>query len=289
MELELSPTPEEYDRVRSELLGLLSYQITRYTMGDSSSVPLELAQELLSSICYVLGISPDHPDGRWKELAHSGLGQAFQEGLNHIEQKKSFGKELWQTISDHLPPVESLSLLRTLKGLRGFWAKYDSRFFAHKTPWDLEYPLALPIPDAMQGINMVNWYLSHLWLENCFLSTYSNILPILTRYCPDFQDLPINCFEPIAANALGLAVLGKPDCPPPMGDNELKALYDLFQHMDRGGILRCLEQGVDRLWKIHPEWTPDLTAYLSQYCAQLAPRIDLLRDNGGLGSIFTVV
>lgn len=94
MELELSLTPEEYGLVQAEVLRLLSRQIEQYTMGDSSSVPVELAQELLDAICYVLGISPEHPDKRWKELAHSGIDKAYREGLERIEQKKTFGKGL---------------------------------------------------------------------------------------------------------------------------------------------------------------------------------------------------
>lgn len=290
MEPELFPTQEECARVQSELLRLLSRQTERYTMGDSSSVPLELAQELLHSVCYVLGISPDHPDRRWKELAYSDLDREYREGLERIEEKKVFCKQLWQAVSEGLPAVESLPLLRTLNSIRGFWAKYDSRFFAHQAPWDMEYPLALPLPSSLQGIDVIERYLSGLRQESCFLATYtySDMLPILTRYCPDFRELPVNLFEPIASNALGLAVLEKPDCPPQMGGNERTALYDRFRHMDRAGILRCLEQGVSRLWKAHPAWMPELPAYLSQYCAQLAPRIDLLRDSGGLGGIFFV-
>lgn len=291
MELDLVLTPEEYSRMQAELLRLLSRQIERYTMGDSSSVPVELAQELLSAICYVLGISPERPNGRWKELAQNDLDQAYREGLDCIEQKKTFGKHLQQIVSDHLPPVESISMLRTLKGIDRFWKRYDNRFFAHQTPWDMEYPLALPLPDSLQGIDVIIQYLSNLRLENLFLGEYvpGDMLPVLTQSCPDFSDLPVNLFESVAANALALALLEKPDRPPRLGTLELEALYNLFQHMSRVDIQHCLKQGADRLWKHHSAWTPHVHAYLSHYCEQLAPRIDLLRDRGGLGGIFTVI
>lgn len=290
MELEPVLTPEEYGRMQAELLRLLSRQIERYTMGDSSSVPVELAQELLSAVCYVLGISPERPNGRWKELAQGDLDGEYQEGLFRIEQKKALGKHLWQTVFDHLPPVESISLLRTLKSIDSFWKRYDSRFFAHQTPWDMEYPLAVSLPDTLQGIDVINQYLTNLWQENRFLAEYApdHILPVLARSCPDFADLPVNLFESVAANALALAVLEKPDCPLGLEARELEALYDLFQHMSRAAIQHCLERGADRLWERHPTWAPQVHAYLSRYCEQLAPRIDLLRDRSGLGGIFTV-
>lgn len=37
--------------IKNNLWFLLSKQIKRYTMGDSSSVPIEIAEELLKSIC----------------------------------------------------------------------------------------------------------------------------------------------------------------------------------------------------------------------------------------------
>lgn len=178
-----------------------------------------------------------------------------------------------------------------MKSISGFWKMYDIRFFSHKIPCDIEYPLALPLPDSLQGVDYINRYLADLWCENRFLSEYEadDMAPVLARYCPGFEDLPVNLFEPIAANALALAILERrPDRPFRLGARDLEALYDLFQHMDRAEIRRCLDRGADRLWEEHPAFTSNVRAYFSRYCGYLAPRIDLLRDSGGLGGIFSV-
>ena len=47
---------EEVFILKVRLLELLAKRTDKYTMGESSSVKVETAQELLNSICYTLGI-----------------------------------------------------------------------------------------------------------------------------------------------------------------------------------------------------------------------------------------
>ena len=287
-QLEPPLTAEEYGLLQERLLRLLARQAERYTMQESTSVRIELAQELLGGICYCLGISAEGPAARWRYLLVCDLEAEYQSGLRRIEQKKRFGRQLWQTICTRLPPVENQSMLDTLKSIGGFWQSYDSGFFAHKIPCDLDYQLAAPVPESYQGIDYVNQYLGNLFCENRFLSEYAAgaIIPVLHQYCPDYKGLLVNLFEPVAANALGLAVLGKPDEPLRICPQELSGLGELLGPMQRTCIQRLLLQGLDRLGARHTTLAPETLAYLSRYCQQLAVRIDLLREHNGLGGIF---
>lgn len=132
MNSQLTPplTPAERSLVQGKLLQLLSRQVERYTMGESTSIRVEQAQELLDSICYCLGISATNPDGRWRRLLYCDIAQEYAEGLLRVEQKKQLGICLWQAACANLPPVWSTAMLDTLKSLGSFWKKYDSGLFA---------------------------------------------------------------------------------------------------------------------------------------------------------------
>lgn len=278
-------TSTERSIIQEELLRLLSHQVERYTMGDSTSIRAELAQELLNSICCCLGIT-DQPDGRWRHLLNCDIELEYQKGLARIEKKKQFGRRLWQTVCTNLPPVENISMLDTLKSIGVFWKNYDSVFFAHEVPCNMDYQLSVPVPESYQGVDYVNRYLENLLCENLFLSEYlaDDLLPLLDRYSPDFRGLLINLFEPVITNSIGLALLGLPDTPLEINERELSRLYHLFGHME--DIQQGLLHGLGRLWEVHPTLNPLVFSYSTLYCKQLALRIDMLRDSGGLGGIF---
>ena len=54
--LQIDKNISEDDRnlIEIKIWKLLSDRIERYTMGDSTSVPIEIAEELLKSICFSL-------------------------------------------------------------------------------------------------------------------------------------------------------------------------------------------------------------------------------------------
>lgn len=288
-ELESPLTAMEYNLIQEKLLNLLSRQVERYTGGDSTSIRIELAQELLNAICYCLNISAECPDERWRRLLYCDLSEEYQKGLKSVEQKKQFGKQLWRAVCASLPTVENTSMLDTLKNIGKFWDKYDSIFFAHEIPCDIDYQLAVPVSE-LYGIDYINQYLENLFCENRFLIEYQTdaIIPILNRYCPDYKGLLINLFEPVVTNALGLAVLEKSDKSLHIGQHDLTCLYNLFEPMNKTDIHGCLLQGVERLSVNHTAFGQREWSYISQYCGQLTVRIDRLRDSTGLEGIFLV-
>lgn len=287
-QLETTLSQGECCRIQEKLLFLLSRQLQRYTMGDSSSVPVELAQALFQGLCYCLGIS-EHPGEKWKGLLEADLEEVYQQAQVELAAKMRRGKQLWQTLCLDLPPVMNVSMADTLKSIGSFWERYDSRFFPHEVPCDIDYQLALPVPERLRGVDYVGQYVGNLFCENSFLSRYpaEAIVPVLERYCPDYRGLLVNLFEPVAAAALGLAVLGGPAAGLSVGRRELACLSALFAQKERAEIAGCLRQGLERLDQ-EQALTPAVWAYMARYCGQLAARIDLMRACSGLEGIFCV-
>ena len=79
---------EEISRLQEKLLELLARRTALYTMGESSSIPGETAEELLRSLCYTLRIGGDAAPERLRELLDGDLSQAYEKGVRLLEIKR---------------------------------------------------------------------------------------------------------------------------------------------------------------------------------------------------------
>jgi hypothetical protein len=107
--------------------------------------------------------------------------------------------------------MENRSLTDTLRSIGGFWKRYDVRFFAQEIPCDIDYQLSQPVTETLLGVDYVNEWLRRLCLEQEFLRWFDQATAraVVARSCPDYRRLLINLLEPVAANALGLTLLGE--------------------------------------------------------------------------------
>lgn len=284
-ELSAKLTESEINAIQIKLLSLLKRQTERYTMGDSSSVTVETARELLLSICRCLEISPDGPDESWARLKDCDINAAFAAGQRRLEQKLGEAKRRWYAVCSALPAVENDSMLSTLRSLGAAWKKYDLRFFADTLPCDIDYQLAVSVPEELPVIDYVNLYLERLQIENRFLRGYpaETMLPVLQQYCPDYKGLLINLFEPVFTNALGLSLLGAGGQRLLLEPEELEELYGAVENLRQRDVERALVAAARPLAVGLGDGAPE---YLRLYCGALAARIAAMRDCGGLGGIF---
>ena len=155
MDRELLPflqpfTEEEIQRFLDKLWQLLAKQTERYTMGDSTSVPTETAQELLASICYTLQFEMAQTGFTPRDLLNSDLYAAFQDGQAHLTAKVEETKRRWEFAC-----AQTQADADTLRWIGCFFKKYDLYFFAHQTPWDMDYPLRPGASEQLKGITYV--------------------------------------------------------------------------------------------------------------------------------------
>ena len=287
--LERGLGPEERRRLTEGLLRLLKEQAERYTGGGSSSIPVETARELMDSICFCLGLGEDGSGAG--VLLDRGIEVSFREGLGRIEKKLAWGQKLWSAVRDHMPQVESRSMEDTIRSIGVFWRRYDPRLFAHQIPCDIDYQLAIPVPESRRGVDYVNAYLTRLAVENQFLNRFSGAAEkvLLKCWCPGYRELLVNLFEPVFAVALGLVLLGREPGPLTLGKEDLGELAELFRDGSRRGLDDLLCGAADRL-AVRLEFNGrESREYLRACAAELTPRIATARDVGGLEGIFPPV
>lgn len=213
-----------------QLMGVLAKQASLYTLGESSSLPEYDAFRLLGSVCFTLGVDPNEPDARvLRALLDEGVDVAFVRCRSELEAEAARTDALWKEVCLTAPLLESIALRDTLESLRGFGARYDARFFSLDIPADIDYPLCYPVDEAVQEIRYVNTYLERLLVENRFLQCFEveRCRSVLRAVHPQYGELIMNLFEPVAANATGCV----------LAQGAVRSLQVGFEGCSRIGVL----------------------------------------------------
>ncbi|MGL5414844.1 MAG: DUF6179 domain-containing protein [Clostridium sp.] len=199
---------DDIELIKIRLLELLGKRIEQYTMGDSSSVPVEVGEELLKSICFSL--KREIKDFR-KILIIDDLEEELQKSWKGFEKDIEEGKKLLQNIIEEDLGVENQSYEDTLIEIALGFKKYDYKFLAQEITCSIDYQLANPIAEELLGIEYINKYLESLLIENKFCNKFQKekVALLLESYCEDYRGLLINIFEPVLTNAIGLMILNE--------------------------------------------------------------------------------
>lgn len=113
----LSLTIQDWEELQAKLVALLARQVRNYTKGESDSVPLEMAQALLDSICFTLGLDLEDPGERGRELLARDLAKELTSRRERLRGEMVRGNILWVSLCRALPPVKNRAMQDTL------WAK----------------------------------------------------------------------------------------------------------------------------------------------------------------------
>ena len=188
------------------------------------------------------------------------------------------GNILWVSLCRALPPVKNRAMQDTLRSIGGFWRRYDFVYLAQEIPCDIDYQLALPVPERMQGVRYVKEYLRRLSMENHFLRryTWADLVPVLERYHPWYQEEVCNLFLPVAVNALGKALLGAAPVPLTMTEGEREALAQRFRDRTKEEIFSQLAAAARAL----AGGEENTASYLTACARDLAGRLFALEGSG---------
>lgn len=155
-------TETEANQLLEKLWYLLAKHTERYTMGDSTSVPVETAQELLSSICFTLQFEMEVSRLSSRDLLRNELNVVLKNGQAHLAEKVKEVNGLWERMYALAEEWGNPGIIEALNYIKIFLQKYDLYFFAHQTPWDMGLPLLGPTAEHLKGISYVEMYLKEI-------------------------------------------------------------------------------------------------------------------------------
>jgi len=280
---------EELLLFQAKLLPLLDRRVALFTSGESSSLPLLTATELLASVLYVLGLDPNELDeNELRRLAHCDLDAEFEHGLARVREKARQAALLWEEVCLGTPLLKSIALKDSLRALEAFIAGYDYRFFAAKFECAIDYPLAFPVSEGLHGIDYVNEYLERLILENSFMGHFGleQVKALMRALSPDYRILVINLFEQVATNAIGLALVEGDILALNVSEDARVQIAAEFKGLSARGAKQKLTAASSRLCRALNIRDEKLQAYLGQLSTALYPRIRAVSARSGLSGIF---
>lgn len=280
-------SPDEIAAFEERFLRLLERRTMIFTMGESTSVPRHIAADLLRSVSFVLGIDPARPVVP-QGLIAADLEDEFQRRLAEIERKVGDCGELWLRAVSAAPAIPSVSLRDTLAAIGDFPRVYDFRSMAHDVPVLFDYPLCHPVPETLLGVDYINEYLRRLLMEADLLRRFDAraCIHVLQRVRPGYEELPVNLYEPVATNAIGLALVGKDPAPLRISDADREEIIDRLSAVQTGeaehvlckaAVQACDEMGVCDV---------GARTYLGDLVPELLPRVAVGIEWGELKSVF---
>lgn len=281
-------TDEEVENIQGRLLALLGRRTERYTMGDSSSVPIETAEELFRSICFTISLLLKSDTNMKTLFDCDDMEAILKEGQKKIQRLVEIGKWMLHKAKEGAMPIDNISYYETIHNIEGFFRKYDIQFFAHEIPCSIDYQLCHAVPEELQGIEYINEYLRRILLENRFCSRFDNvkIIELLEAYCQDYRELLINIYEPVATNALGIALLGADIVSLDITEKDRNCLLQLFQKWDERELMQNLRQSAVRVSDALGVTNTSDVEYLIAAAESLSPRICAILPTQRLDGIF---
>jgi hypothetical protein len=228
------------------LLALLSDRIARYTMGDSTSVPIDTAQRLLESIAFCVEL---HGADVNKDVSDDApLSERFWAGVREAKRRARRAKLLFSEAKRWQPPVVNIGFQDTLAALPTFFRYYDAEFFAAEIPGSIDYPLCRPVVEELLGVTFVQDYLTRWLVESRFLRAFSKeaLVRLYERYYGDYNDLLVNLYLPVAEMAVLCALADAPVRQLALGETELATVSREFSQAKETIVLASLNAAVDR-------------------------------------------
>ena len=196
-------SPEQQQKMLGQMYLLMDKQVKSYQkhrhMGSSSSVPVELAQELMESIAYTINQAGGLHTYRSVEEALR-VGQAC---LEEIYRK---AESMLELVNATAPRWQTECRWEALRYLGNYLTHYDHLHLAHKGPDGLYYPILISPPEGIQGIDSCLFYLHILWIENQIMAGFSE--ETLESFWDRLPAATLNQCEPLLLNGMAKALLG---------------------------------------------------------------------------------
>lgn len=244
----------ELKQIQIQIVELLSKQIDRFTMKESSSVKVETAQELLQSALYKIGLYlktlPD-TDAGVLMLKNTRLSELFDQSKRLVKKQVIEAKLLYKAVQKNRIQAGTLAYNDTIDhAISEFFTSYDIEFGAHETMASIDYPLCFDQMNTV-GIEYIGGYLKKLYVENMFCQKFSNseISALLNSYDKNYQDLLINIYDLILTNSVGMILLNQSAFHIMLTAGDLTELQQKLSSLSKAELDNALKKAGNLLFK----------------------------------------
>ena len=242
----------DIERIQFECLELLIYKTERYNSGDSSSIRIEVAENIMISNLYTLGIwlkSFQYADDAVKALKETKVRDIYNHGRNRIDNKIKCARHIHKMVMQNMIYTENYTYSSTVvDGIKGFFKIYNPDFEAQEIHITVDYPLCNKMENLV-GIEFIQRYLESIYYENMFCCYFStdNIHHMLCGYDIGYKDLIINIFEHVLTTAIGCKLSGIDAVNLNISEDQIKILHSLLCNKSKDDIEKMISKANESL------------------------------------------
>jgi hypothetical protein len=242
------------EKIQTECLRLLLSKTEQYACGESSSVRVEVAESIMTSNLYTIGIylkSFPCPDDAVNALLEESIYDIYNKGRNLIELKLKAVTHLYHMVIDNLLNTENYTYSSTvIGGIKGFLKLYNADFEAQEIHITADYPICNHIKNLV-GIEFIEKYLEAVYYENMFCEFFSSeaIHHLLCGYDEQYQDLIFNLFEQVLTCAIGCILVETNAVNLNLSVDQVKRIYVLLSEKTRAATEIVIVDAYNKLLK----------------------------------------
>lgn len=272
---------EIYD-IQSRLMLLLQNLIKRYTQGESSSVTVETAESIFTSMLYAVDAyfhSLESPEEAMTYLKMAEITSLYEQGVETVSRCFEETKRLYGIIRKNKLDVSVDAYNMTIdESVPVFMKKYEILFEAHNTMASIDYPLAID-DMRLQGVFYMKQYLERLHIETEFIQLFEHkdLLDTLVnfgRVCRfDYRIELFNMYELMLNNAVFSIVSGMEEGQVRISAYQLEQLERVLTQAPPEQIQFIIQEAVHRLQRELQIGSRNLREYMNQCIAGLVQRV----------------
>jgi hypothetical protein len=282
----------DIERLQYECLDLLSYKTKRYNAGDSSSIRVEKAQDIMTSNLFTISLclkACASPDDAITALRHESINEIYQKGRKRIDTMLVSAKTIHAKLMGQLIETPNVFYRSTIEGgIKGFFKLYYPDFTAHEIHITADYPAFNPMP-KLAGIEFIQSYLDCLYYENLFCRNFAagDIHHLLRGYVEDYEEHLINIYEQVLLSAIGCTIAETDIYRLDITENGASQLCRLLAGMNQREIAALIQNAATELTRFFA-CPQGLTQYIKNSLPLIVSRIKIAAREQILNHVFVL-
>jgi hypothetical protein len=282
---------KELENLQNQLFSILTEMLGYYTRNESYSVRVEVADKIMLSIYYTIGLFLKNNStirGSRNLIKEKDMKYMFVEGEKLIRLKFEECRQLLKHIQETKLITTNYAYNDTIDyGLPLFFDEYDIRFASHEAAGSIDYPLA---NDEMKlvGIEYMEDYLNKINMENEFCSNFDiiEIEALLKGFHKNSYHMLINIFQFVLINYLGIILSGKKEKSLNISKNDREYIKESMQRLSKNDFIKLIMKAKDEIIKDLSIENEKLIDYISETILKVIPDIENSIKKDTLENIF---
>lgn len=281
----------EIQSIQEQILIILKKQTEKYTMGESSSIKIETANNICQSFFYCIGYylkTLKFEDMIIEVIKEKPLMELFDMGKKIIIEDFHKTRNSLAILKDNHIIIDNKAYKDTIEsGISVFFNVYDIQFATHDTPGNIDYPLGYDKMDLV-GLEYIKSYINKLSMENSFCKKFPehDIRCLLNGYKKDYTELIINVFTLVLYNVVGSILSGKSAKNININYSDRLYMKQKLFHLSKNDLTIIIQNLTPQIYKELNISNTSLQEYISLTLKNLPPRLENALINNVLESLF---